>query len=77
MVALDACTSFMLNEVQDERKGWDFPFTESTDKPLNVPQNKGTGRDFPFYRCTSSLLHEPQDEGRGWKILFRGGAKKP
>ena len=67
----------MLNEVQNKRKGWNFPFTGSTDKPLNVPQNKGTGRDFPFYRCTSSLLHEPQDEGRGWKILFRGGAKKP
>ena len=52
---LNACTSFSMNEVQNKRKG----------------------RDFPFYGCTSPMLHEPQDEGRGWKILFRGGAKKP
>ena len=74
---LNACTSLNMNEVQNKRKGWDFPFTGGTDKPLNVPQNKGTGRDFPFTESTSPMLHEPLDESREWKILFRGGAKKP
>ena len=39
---LNACTSFMLNEVQNKRKGWDFPFDGCADTMLYEPQNKGS-----------------------------------
>ena len=38
---LNRCTSLNMNEVQNKRKGWNFPFDGCAHTMLYEPQNKG------------------------------------